>query len=76
MDECDEQRIDEYHWQETHSYHPGDSENPYRPSFLKPSDKGLAKKVLTTDEVCDEDNFDDDDTVMLAVIASSIASMV
>ena len=75
----DDQTIDEYYTSQyskssNHNY----SDKPYRPAILKSSSEGVENKVLVTDDICDSDNFDDDDglnTVMLACMAASIACM-
>jgi len=61
MDKCYDQLIDE-HYTNYDSIKPSEhSESPYNPRIASNSNnEGLAKKILTTDEICDEDNFDDE----------------
>jgi hypothetical protein len=60
MDKCYDQRIDESYTNQNPENNSDNNENPYRLSFLKPSDKRLERRVLITDEIRDDENFEDD----------------
>jgi hypothetical protein len=60
MDKCYDQRIEEHYTEHDSQRHLAEESMPYNP--LRPqSNQGLVKKVLITDEICDDENFEDDD---------------
>lgn len=61
MDRCYDQIIDEHYTeQDSQKYHSEENSGPYNPLIMQPN-TGLAKRVLTTDEICDDENFPEED---------------
>jgi len=70
-----DQLVDEhYSNQDSPVYYSESNESPYRPSVLKSPNNGLVKKVTQTDDICDDENFEEDMLPALCLLIT--ASMI